>query len=318
MSLFTDLTQEVDVRFKSCMEANLRPLLTNKKKKAIFINKSAPLLEEFFYLICAKAKISQFVECGAHDAFASRKIKERYPEIKVVAFEANPHVYENFSNLVNSSGVKFINKALSNRVGIQELILKSKDTKSWSSEGYLGHEDEVDSDLERIGVETTTLDFEMASTLSQSPTALWIDVEGSNRVLIEGAKSLLSSDFVDVILIETQVDLVWKEDFGPIELCEKFSEYGFMPIARDCPQHWGCNILFVREDYMPELLSIKSNYLNQLDSMKLPYFPDIQYRTFLSKIKRRLLNSQSLRIQNSLHRFFSFLGSRSSQDKLHG
>jgi FkbM family methyltransferase len=318
MRQFTELTREVDIRFAKCMKTNRRPLISKKKKKALFIEKSARLLEEIFYQVCENTKISQFVECGAHDAFASRRFKTRFPAIKAVAFEANPHVFDNFLGLVKTAGVIYINKAISNRVGNQGLFLKSKDTKSWSSEGYLRFDDEDDSKLEQVEVATTTLDFEIANSLSKLPTALWIDVEGSNKVLIEGAKSFLESNLVEVILIETQVDLVWKEDFNAIELCQEFGSYGYELVARDCPQHWGCNLLLVKQESNLASSKLESEYLRQLELVKLPYFPDIQFRTILGKFKMAILNTQSPRIQRGLHRIFSTLGSRSSRDKLSG
>jgi FkbM family methyltransferase len=298
------------------MRANRRPLISKKKKKALFIEKSARILEDLFYEICQKVEIAQFVECGAHDAFASRKIMSKFPGINAIAFEANPHVFENFQQLVTSGNVNYINKAVSNRVGNQQLILKSKDTKSWSSEGYLELDNNSDSNLEKIEVSTTTLDAELANSLSKAATALWIDVEGSNKVLVEGAKGLLESKLVEVILIETQVDPVWKEDFSAEELCEELSLYGFEPIARDCPQHWGCNILFIKVSPSHEFIGERNRYLDQLEFIQLPILPNVQFRTILSKIKRLLISTQPAKFQEISHRIFSLLGSRSSRDKL--
>jgi FkbM family methyltransferase len=298
------------------MKANWRPLISNKKKKAIFIEKSARILEELFYEICKKIEIAQFVECGAHDAFASRKIVSKFPGINAVAFEANPHVFENYLELVTSGNVNYINKAVSNRVGNIHLILKSKDTKSWSSEGYLELDHESDSNLERIEVSTTTLDSELEKDLGEIATALWIDVEGSNRVLIDGAKVLLKSGLVKVILIETQVDLVWKEDFSAESLCEELSLYGFKPIARDCPQHWGCNILFIQERLISQFSLERKQYLEELETIQLPILPNIQFRTILSKFKDLLISTQPARLHKVFHGVFSLLGSKSSRDKL--
>ena len=315
MNKFIELTTDVDTRLASFMETKWRPFLSKKEKRAIFVEKSARLLEEIFYEICTEANILQFVECGAYDAFASRKFKSRFSDIKAIAFEANPHVYGNFINLMQASGVKYVNKAVSNKVGTQELIIKSKDTKSWSSEGYLSFDDEENPNLEKIDIKTTTLDLEMVNSLSELPTALWIDIEGSNKVLIEGAESFLKSNLIEVILIETQVDLVWKWDFDPFELCQELSLYGFEPIARDCPGHWGCNIIFVNQRLLFETISLKSKYLQQLELIQLPYFPDIQYRTVLSKLKRMLLRSSSPKNQEHFHKMFSLFGSKSSRDK---
>jgi len=318
MYSFLDLSTEVEDRFAKCIETNRRPLLSKKKKKAIFIEQSARLLEDFFYKICLELDVTQFVECGAHDAFASRKIVSLIPKVSAVAFEANPYVFANFSELVDSANVRYINKAISNTVGNLELILKSKDTRSWSSEGYLDLEGDQDSSLEKLKVQSTTLDSELKNTLKMASTAFWIDVEGSNRILIEGAEELLRSKIVDVLLIESQVDLVWKNDFYAEQLCEKLSSYGYIPFARDCPRHWGCNILFIKIQDFENLALLKSSYLKGLDSILLPYFPEIQYRTFLSKCKNFLAGIVSPRYSDYLHRFAIFLGSRSSKDKLRG
>jgi len=145
---------------------------------------------------------------------------------------------------------------------------------------------------------------------------LWIDVEGSNKVLVEGAKDLLEGKLVEVILIETQVDPVWKEDFSAEELCEELSLYGFEPIARDCPQHWGCNILFIKESPSPKFIGERKRYLDQLEFIQLPILPNVQFRTILSKIKRLLISTQPAKFQEIFHRIFSLLGSRSSRDRL--
>lgn len=316
MSLFLELSSQVDDQYQKCVKGNRRIFVSKKKKKAVFIEKSGRLLEDMFYEICKRTEISQFVECGAYDAYASRKIKDMIPNVNAVAYEANPHVFRNFYKMLESANVKYLNKALSNNIGAQELILKTKDTKSWSSEGFLKLEENFDSNLESINVVTTTLDVELLETLEQVPTGTWIDVEGSNKVLIEGADKFLSSKLVEVLLIESQVDIVWKSEFTAPELCEILMAYGFTPIARDCPQHWGCNILFVKNDLVPELYKLKLEFLNQLESIRIPYFPNIEYRTLLGKYKNFIIKIFPTSQQESLHKFFGFLGSRSSRDKI--
>ena len=314
MDGFKELTSRLENQLEVCKQKNWRPLLVTELKSAYFIEESAVLLEYLFYKLCLELSILQFVECGAHDAYASQKIKKLSPDIHTVAYEANPFVFANFQKQIESSNVKYVNSAISNKVGTLSLVLKSKDTKSWSSEGFLELDGDLDPNLERIEVSTTTLDIEFSKLLQKISSAIWIDVEGSNKVLIQGSEESLGAAFIDLIFIETQLDTVWKTEFTAEELCSKLNQYGYVPIARDCPGHWGCNIIFVRKERVNECDFLIDSYFDQLGMVRLPLFPRIQLRTRLGRIKRAFLRKLPKSLEGKAHELFTLLGSKSSSD----
>jgi FkbM family methyltransferase len=314
MHRFLELSNRLENQLEVCKQENWRPLLVTELKSGYFIEESAVLLENLFYKLCLELSVLQFVECGAHDAYASQKIKKLLPGIHAVAYEANPFVFANFQKQIESSNVKYINSAISNKVGTLSLVLKPKDTKSWSSEGFLELDSDLDPKLKRIKVLTTTLDIEFSKFLQKVSSAIWIDVEGSNKVLVQGSEESLGAAFIDLIFIETQLDRVWKTEFTAEELCSKMDEFGYVPIARDCPGHWGCNVIFVRKARVYECDFLVDSYFDQLGTIRLPFFPRIQLRTRLGQIKRALLRKLPKSLEGRAHKLFAILGSKSSSD----
>ncbi len=270
-------------------------------------------MESFFLELCEEFRIEQFLECGAHDAYASRIIKSRLPGTNVVAYEANPFVYHNYKSLVDASGAIFVNLALSDSNDSLSFVIKDKDSKSWSSEGFLAHNQD---DLQQSSFEVacTTLDAELDNRLGRVPTALWIDVEGSNRRLISGASIFLSETDIKFIYIETQVDTTWEDELTAVQLCIELNRFGLEPLVRDWPYHWGCNILFVHESLIKKSIPFLNQYLEKVSEARISYFPSPDIMNLLSLVKRAILGFVPRSFHSYIHKLAAFLGSKSSAD----
>ena len=53
------------------------------------------------------------VEIGAFDASFSQAIKQRLPQVRAVAFEANPYNFEEVASRVAAAGIEYVHKAVS-------------------------------------------------------------------------------------------------------------------------------------------------------------------------------------------------------------
>lgn len=314
MANFQELTFNLESKYKvwKCF----RPYFSKQKKLGLYRDKSNILLEKFFFELCSYFAIEQFVECGAYDAYASRYIKKNFPSIEVYAFEANPYVYTNFKQQIQSMGISYFPSAISNRIGVTNLVVKSKDTKTWSNESFLGEVSTRELGSKIFEINTTTLDQEFREKFTKKPTGLWIDVEGSNHLLFKGARNFFKSKIVDVIFVETQIDSVWEREFSAQELCNNFLEVGYTPIARDCPFHWGCNLIFVRSENEHALQKLIEEFDNQFDSITIPFFTKLDLRTQMRKLKRVILRNLNPSKRKKVHKLFSFFGSKSSSDEL--
>lgn len=315
MPSLESITLSVEKIQEKKLKESTRLFLTPRKKREAFVMQSAKILEKYFFEICSKFEIKQFIECGAHDAYASRRIARAMPEIKVIAYEANPYVYNNFISLVTMEGVNYINRAISNKLGQSFLFLKEKDTKSWSSEGFLSDfYDESLHNLDKLRVFTSTLDHEMLTEIEAMPTAIWIDVEGSNSVLLEGAEQFIKSGSILAIYIETQIDRVWPSDHNAVKLCQVLDKLNFELVARDCPGHWGCNLVFVKKEIYNEIKSTVDDYLTDLSHISIPHRPNLQIRAFFGKLKNIFLKVVPRKHQRRIHLLAGKLGSKSSRD----
>ena len=58
---------------------------------------SAKLVADYFHELVDLVGPALFVEAGAYRADASRRVRRDHPECRVVAFEANPFNYEQYS-----------------------------------------------------------------------------------------------------------------------------------------------------------------------------------------------------------------------------
>jgi len=313
MATFDEITAKVETTFNECMNNNTRPWLTSFRRKIYVNTVIGQMLESLFFQLCEEFRVEQFIECGAHDAYAARLIKAKMQEANVVAYEANPFVHKNYRNLVEASGVTYLNSAVSDSDETLIFVLKEKDTKSWSSEGYIPQNQE-ELPLNGFRVPCTTLDAELDGRLKEISTALWVDVEGSNRRLIRGATYFFKHIKTQLLYIETQVERVWEDEFVAAELCIELKKFGLVPLVRDWPYHWGCNILFVHESLIGDTVPFLNQYLEKVAVAKISHLPPLNIMNLLRRIKRAILRYVPKILHTYVHKVAAFLGSKSSAD----
>jgi FkbM family methyltransferase len=202
--------------------------------------RSARNLRRKFFQAVARRRPRLVVEVGAFDASTSRVVKGLLPGSRVVAFEANPKVYDNFkdSGELAGSGIEYLQYAVTEEPGTRTLIMDDLGGFRASS-SLLNRTDAVTG--MKVEVACVSLDTFFSERV---PTALWIDVEGASASVLSGATDLLG--FTDIVLIEVEDKPIWEGQWMAQQVTEHLAKYGLFQVGRDREGAHQYNILFER------------------------------------------------------------------------
>lgn len=137
------------------------------------------------------------IEGGAHNGGDTIKMAKLWPQSTIYAFEPVPELFASLvSNTKLYSNVKVFNKALSNKVGYQELFISSGRSDASSSllipKKHLEiHPDVVFSD--KILVESISLDEFLYQEKIKEVHFLWLDIQGMEIHVLKEARNTLNN-----------------------------------------------------------------------------------------------------------------------------
>lgn len=210
------------------------------------------LLEALFENIIARLPISVFIEVGAFEADFSRRMKARYPDSVVWAFEANPRVYDHFADKLAGSGVTYRHAAIGAQTGRAVIHIPEQIANSaMPFVNRMGSLNEVglrDSRSVPVDVAMQRLDDAVAGSLEKGRHALWVDVEGAVDQVVAGADATLRR--TDVVLCELETRPVWKGQLLASDIEAQLAGKGFRIVARDCQKAFQYNGLFLRDSLL--------------------------------------------------------------------
>jgi len=157
------------------------------------------------YLHLANFEINRLVMVGAHLAYEVDQILKNYPNCKITLFEASPRYIDLLKKrFKNNVRVEIFNQAISN----QECKLTFYETNLEGSGSILPLSNLAFSDYklvqrEKYEINSTTLDkhSENRGYINEKIDCLWIDVQGAELMVLEGAKKLLQSN-VKLVFLE--------------------------------------------------------------------------------------------------------------------
>jgi FkbM family methyltransferase len=187
-----------------------------------------------------------FVEIGAYEASFSVEMKDKFPDVPVIAIEANPRVYEKFSRKLYGTGVDYLNLAIDKEGGFKSFYIPEKIAgNDMPFAGRMGSLREVglrDSQTTQVTVISETLDSLLKDRV-ESNMCLWIDVEGAAERVISSAQKTLER--TSIVYVELESSPVWKDQALDDEVSLFLKSSGFIPVARDCQKWFQKNVLFV-------------------------------------------------------------------------
>jgi FkbM family methyltransferase len=208
-------------------------------------------LVELFYGILREYQPALFVEAGAKNAPASVRARKFLPQSSIVAFEANPYNYKQFSERpeLRAANVQYLLRALSDTDGpvtfnVQTRVDGREQGLVAGNNSILKRSDD-NREYEEVTVEGVALDTFFANEPAAT-CALWVDVEGASGPVLRGADELLKK--AGLILIEVEDKQFWREQWLTEQVVEHLSGKGFVAVARDFEYRSQHNILFVSPD----------------------------------------------------------------------
>jgi len=205
-------------------------------------------LTTLFFELVERLGVERLIEAGAKDGAASIRAAALPSIAEVVAFEANPYTHERFNLQLRQHGVRHEHKALSDREGVVDFLVRLDSDGRPIPDGQA-------SLLERFGyapghtqvtVDAVTLDGYFAAP-SGIPTAIWMDVEGATSMVVRGGRKVL--DETEIAIIEVEERASWEgQEWLRGDVVREMRRLGLVPLARDRQSRYQFNIVFVREE----------------------------------------------------------------------
>ncbi len=214
---------------------------------------SAYKISRFFVSIQEELGTQCCIEIGAHEATFSRNIKRLYPSIKTFAYEANPHVWQNFNSSLpfTEEGIIYENMAISNKDGKAEFRIYKQINGKDEPIGGKRHSllQRIDFPVEEEIIKIDTARLDTLFDQKEQKFSLWIDAEGASDLILEGADRLLQKTVS--IYMEVESIAKFAQQKTDVELVNTLLNYDFVPIARDFQFANQYNIIFVKRDLRP-------------------------------------------------------------------
>jgi FkbM family methyltransferase len=192
------------------------------------------------------------IEVGAYKAEFSFAMANKFGT-KAVAFEANPKVfkvyteetsiyefYKNINSYKNTQMVDYLNIAISDYTGDTMINAHKRGMVANSSLKTIVNGNIIES----LPVRCTTLD-EYFKNIEFSNAALWIDAEGSNGEILQGAVETLKK--CSSIFIETEDGLFWHNAWQTSDVKNFLKQNGFNKIAEEDIYVEQKNHIFIKE-----------------------------------------------------------------------
>lgn len=218
--------------------------------------RSAHKLRDTYLRLLSYFPTDVVFEIGANEASFSKAARKRAPAADIVAFEANPHVWERFKGRSGMETVEYLNQAVTACTGPVTFHLQL--TRSGKAMPLTTGSNSL---LKRVDHETTYAPFEVPGVrlddfiaergwAGRSMSA-WIDVEGAIRDVLLGAGDRI--DNFQMLLMEVEDAPKWEDQWCWHDVLAYLRPRGFVPVLRDFEYTSQFNVIFVREELMRQL-----------------------------------------------------------------
>ncbi len=188
-------------------------------------------IREAFINLQVQIQPTHIVEVGAREASFSLQMRNMLKDSKIHAFEANPHVYEEFHDEIVLKNISYYNLGVSNHSGTGIFLLDDSKEKIDGSHSLLGRSNKVNS-YSQLEIQLTTLDQVLCEEINDdAKVCLWIDAEGLGYQVLEGARKVL--EHTQSIFIEVEHKKFWENQTLAPQIISLLESYDFHLVARD-------------------------------------------------------------------------------------
>jgi FkbM family methyltransferase len=210
--------------------------------------------EYLFRRLAQRLRVALVCDVGAFDGKHAKRF--RAGELRVMAFEANPHCFAALANdpAIKAAGIELVHAAAWNETGtIRFNVVTSADKWRGSPRTSIGSVLERTpghglETYESVTVEAVRLDRCLAG--EPGPIALWVDVEGAGYEVVEGIAGI--RERVSIINIEVETQRFWQRQRLGTDIVRALREFGFIPIGRGSGGDLQFDVVFVNERWVRE------------------------------------------------------------------
>ena len=284
----------------------------------ILRNKSAILLDKYYFELLQFLKIEYFIECGSHDAATSLNAAKNYG-IKSIAIEANPITFNKLTLQNIHPKLKLLNLGLSDKNEVLNFYIPKDNNLAMNSSFRI----KSNQDLQKYNIskiKVLKLDKIIDENLSKDSTfALWIDVEGLSDKVLNGCKKYLNDKSKECLLIKIELEStkIWKQQIKDKDIISFLIRLGYRPLFRDFEYETQYNLIFIKNTYFDQIYDLTKKYENKFKNLKLSILEkDKSIFELLRYYKSKILSTKVKSLKNLLHFLFAILGSKSSRNYL--
>ena len=221
------------------------------------------LLHDFYFNIQVQEKPTISIEIGPNEGTFSQRMKQICDPKNIWAFEASPFVWNKYKK--NHRDINFLNLAAWDKEDTIEFKLKRGEDLAVGNNSFLERKDDItfiidgieyieyNLGFDKVEVKTITIDnFFKDKIKEDDKICMWIDVEGSSEMVLNGLKETLKK--THSVFIEVEHEEFWKNQWLVDDVLNFFNQNGFLLLSRDFewyekePRQE--NFIFVNEKYL--------------------------------------------------------------------
>lgn len=169
-------------------------------------------------------------DVGAYDGGTAIKYKEYFPNSIIYSFEPFQITYAKLIVNANKHNfIKPINAAVSDKVGYATLHVNSMDATNslLPSETTNSYIDDLTKSVDKVNVETVTIDQVCIDNKIDCIDILKVDVQGGGLEVLKGAVESLKNNKIKLIYIEIEFIQIYKNQPLMFELTEFLKKYNY-------------------------------------------------------------------------------------------
>jgi len=282
----------------------------SKIREKLLRKKSVQILDIFFFNCIDILDVKEFIECGAREASASKRLSKK--GVKAIAIEANPITFNKLT-LPDSNKVLCFNVGVGDSEEEISFYIPTNDLMA----GHATFQPKEFDNYENKKIKVKKLDDLLNDCkFGSHPGALWIDVEGYQRQVLDGSKNYMKNPNLLIVKIELEQNPVFKGQSTSEIIDDKFKSFGFELIFCDDQGGYQFNAVYIRktsidliaQNLEKEVLELNRYNPNLIKILNIFF----KKQTLLSFFKKKAITIFGEKNGNKL---CAFLGSKVSQQK---